>query len=142
MNSILENFLNNYKLFDIDNSEKLDLTNKEDVQKFHEKIDELRKNDAFLSLTKLFGYDLADELDALDEFADKTYEKTHENDNNYIDRPSTKLTTEQGLQVHKLVQEYVDSMIKPYNYGQLSNDQINDAYAGLYEFAAWILNKK
>lgn len=142
MNSILENFLNSYKLFDIDNSEKLDLTNKEDVQKFHEKIDELRKNDAFLSLTKLFGYDLADELDALDEFADKTYEKTHENDNNYIDRPSTKLTTEQGLQVHKLVQEYVDSMIKPYNYGQLSNDQINDAYAGLYEFAAWILNKK
>lgn len=139
---MLKNFLNNHELFDIDNGEKLDLTNKEDVQKFHEKINELRENDIFLSLTKLFGYDLVDELDALDEFADKAYKKAHENDNKHIDRPSTKLTTEQGLQVHKLVQEYVDTMIRPYNDGQLSNDQINDAYAGLYEFAAWILNKK
>lgn len=142
MNSILENFLNNHEVFDIDNGEKLDLTNKEDVQKFHEKINELRENDTFLSLAKLFGYDLVDELDALDEFADKAYEKAHENDNKHIDRPSAKLTAEQGLQVHKLVQEYVDTMIKPYNDGRLSNDQINDAYAGLYEFAAWILNKK
>ena len=32
-------------------------------------------------------------------------------------------------------------MIKPYNNGLLTNQQINDAYAGLYEFAAWIMNR-
>ena len=56
-------------------------------------------------------------------------------------RPSELLTINQKLQLHKLVQEYVDTAIKPFNKGILSNDQINDAYAGLYEFAAWILNK-
>ena len=57
-------------------------------------------------------------------------------------RPSELLTIPQKLQLHKLVQEYVDTAIKPFNKGILTNDQINDAYAGLYEFGAWILNKK
>lgn len=56
-------------------------------------------------------------------------------------RPSELLSIEQKLQLHKLVQEYVDTTIRPFNKGILSNDQINDAYAGLYEFGAWILNK-
>ena len=55
--------------------------------------------------------------------------------------PSQRLTVPQKLQLHKIVQEYVDTMIKPYNDGHLTNEQINDAYAGLYEFAAWIMNK-
>lgn len=140
----MENFLE--RLFNnVNEDERLDLTKKEDVEKFHEKINELRKNEAFLSLAQLFGYDLTDELDTLDEFADNTFKKAEEKrkqEEKKIERPSTKLTTEQGLQVHKLVQEYVDTMIRPFNNGVLSNDQINDAYAGLYEFAAWILNKK
>lgn len=140
----MENFLE--RLFNnVNENERLDLTKKEDVEKFHEKINELRENEAFLSLAQLFGYDLTDELDTLDEFADNTFKKAEEKrkqEENKIERPSTKLTTEQGLQVHKLVQEYVDTMIRPFNNGVLSNDQINDAYAGLYEFAAWILNKK
>lgn len=56
-------------------------------------------------------------------------------------RPSQKLSISQKLQLHKIVQEYVDTMIKPFNNGHLTNGQINDAYAGLYEFAAWIMNK-
>lgn len=140
----MENFLE--RLFNnVNEDERLDLTKKEDVEKFHEKINELRENEAFLSLAQLFGYDLTDELDTLDEFADNTFKKAEEKrkqEEKKIERPSTKLTTEQGLQVHKLVQEYVDTMIRPFNNGVLSNDQINDAYAGLYEFAAWILNKK
>lgn len=56
-------------------------------------------------------------------------------------KPSEDLTINQKLQLHKIVQEYVDTMIKPYNNGSLTNQQINDAYAGLYEFAAWIMNK-
>lgn len=56
-------------------------------------------------------------------------------------KPSEDLTINQKLQLHKIVQEYVDTMIKPYNNGLLTNQQINDAYAGLYEFAAWIMNR-
>lgn len=140
----MENFLK-HLLDSVNEDERLDLTKKEDVEKFHEKINELRENEAFLTLTQIFGYDLTDELDELDKFADNTFQKAEEKrkqEEKKIERPSTKLTTEQGLQIHKLVQEYVDTMVRPFNNGVLSNDQINDAYAGLYEFASWILNKK
>ena len=140
----MENFLK-HLLDSVNEDEKLDLTKKEDVEKFHEKINELRENEAFLTLTQIFGYDLTNELDELDKFADNTFQKAEEKrkqEEKKIERPSTKLTTEQGLQIHKLVQEYVDTMVRPFNNGVLSNAQINDAYAGLYEFAAWILNKK
>lgn len=140
----MENFLK-HLLDSVNEDERLDLTKKEDVEKFHEKINELRENEAFLTLTQIFGYDLTDELNELDKFADNTFQKAEEKrkqEEKKIERPSTKLTTEQGLQIHKLVQEYVDTMVRPFNNGVLSNDQINDAYAGLYEFAAWILNKK
>lgn len=140
----MENFLK-HLLDSVNEDEILDLTKKEDVEKFHEKINELRENEAFLTLTRIFGYDLTDELDELDKFADNTFQKAEEKrkqEEKKIERPSAKLTTEQGLQIHKLVQEYVDTMVRPFNNGVLSNAQINDAYAGLYEFAAWILNKK
>ena len=140
----MENFLK-HLLDSVNEDEKLDLTKKEDVEKFHEKINELRENEAFLTLAQIFGYDLTDELNELDKFADNTFQKAEEKrkqEEKKIERPSTKLTTEQGLQIHKLVQEYVDTMVRPFNNGVLSNAQINDAYAGLYEFAAWILNKK
>lgn len=140
----MENFLK-HLLDSVNEDEKLDLTKKEDVEKFHEKINELRENEAFLALTQIFGYDLTDELDELDKFADNTFQKAEEKrkqEEKKIERPSAKLTTEQGLQIHKLVQEYVDTMVRPFNNGVLSNAQINDAYAGLYEFAAWIINKK
>ena len=140
----MENFLK-HLLDSVNEDEKLDLTKKEDVEKFHEKINELRENAEFLTLAQIFGYDLTDELDELDKFADNTFQKAEEKrkqEEKKIERPSAKLTTEQGLQIHKLVQEYVDTMVRPFNNGVLSNAQINDAYAGLYEFAAWILNKK
>ena len=140
----MENFLK-HLLDSVNEDERLDLAKKEDVEKFHEKINELRENAAFLTLAQIFGYDLTDELNELDKFADNTFQKAEEKrkqEEKKIERPSTKLTTEQGLQIHKLVQEYVDTMVRPFNNGVLSNAQINDAYAGLYEFAAWILNKK
>lgn len=140
----MENFLK-HLLDSVNEDERLDLAKKEDVEKFHEKINELRENEAFLTLAQIFGYDLTDELNELDKFADNTFQKAEEKrkqEEKKIERPSTKLTTEQGLQIHKLVQEYVDTMVRPFNNGVLSNAQINDAYAGLYEFAAWILNKK
>lgn len=56
-------------------------------------------------------------------------------------RPSELLNVNQKLQLHKIVQEYVDTMIKPFNKNVLTTQQINDAYAGLYEFAAWVMNR-
>ena len=57
----MENFLK-HLLDSVNEDEKLDLTKKEDVEKFHKKINELRENEAFLTLTRIFGYDLTDEL--------------------------------------------------------------------------------
>lgn len=68
-------------------------------------------------------------------------DEPEEDENPKFVRPSQKLSIQQKLQLHKIVQEYVDTMIKPYNNGLLTNQQINDAYAGLYEFAAWVMNK-
>lgn len=68
-------------------------------------------------------------------------EKDHSEEEKKFKKPSEDLTISQKLQLHKIVQEYVDTMIKPYNNGSLTNQQINDAYAGLYEFAAWVMNK-
>lgn len=68
-------------------------------------------------------------------------DEPEEDENPKFVRPSQKLSIQQKLQLHKIVQEYVDTMIKPFNDGHLTNGQINDAYAGLYEFAAWIMNR-
>lgn len=57
----------------------------------------------------------------------------------YPELPSSKLTSEQKQNIHKIVTEYVDTMIRPYT--DMSNDVINDAYAGLFEFASWVLKK-
>jgi len=54
-------------------------------------------------------------------------------------RPSEKLSTQDSLDLHKVVGEYVDTMIKPYT--DFDKNTVNDIYAGLFEFAAWMLNK-
>lgn len=67
--------------------------------------------------------------------------KEDENPKSKFIRPSESLSVNQKLQLHNIVQEYVDTCIKPFNNGVLSDKQINDAYAGLYEFGAWIMNR-
>lgn len=124
--------------------ETLDLSKREDVEKLHDAVEELRSNKLFSPLfNSLFDTKI---FDTIDELVDNIHEQLKEenDEKNELaapERPSQKLTTEQGLQIHKLTQEYVDTMIKPYNNGLLTDEQINDAYAGLYEFAAWILTK-
>lgn len=141
MNNLLEDILNNVSAVYKSDS-KLDLTKKEDLQKFHDIMKSLRKNENLLMIAHMCGYDnLDEEFDNIDKMADDIYESAHKNDT-HIERPSDKLTTDQGLQIHNIVGEYVDTMIRPYNDGQLSNEQINNAYAGLYEFCAWLLYKK
>ena len=121
---------------------ELDLTKKEDVQKFHELVNELKDNLLVSTLvTSLVGENNGF-FDKLDAFADKYYQEAHKDDQPQIDRPSNHIPTNVGLQIHKLVQEYVDTMIKPYAKGILDNKSINDAYAGIYEYSCWLYNHK
>ena len=152
-----------------DNSQTFDLTTKEGYKGFKNAIKELRESDS--SVFNIFGIDIDEWLDNVEELGESLHNVNKDNkdrkeivkdavkqmEHTVIDhsdevceepetteefkRPSELLTINQKLQLHKLVQEYVDTTIKPFNKGVLTNDQINDAYAGLYEFGAWILNK-
>ena len=156
-----------------DEVNNIDLTNDKDYNNIVKKIKDLKSsnNGTFKLLSSLVG--INDEVyDSLLEILEKrrnelleekeeiqntkeeiqindypatkiVKDKSEEPKKEEIHRPSQDISTEAGLQIHKLVQEYVDTMIKPYNpkVGGLTTKQINDAYAGLYEFAAWLYNK-
>lgn len=117
--------------------EKLDLTNPKDNARFRELVEQLKDNELFAPLAQLFGLDIDELIEKLNDVADKALPEKEEK----IERPSAKLSTEVGLQIHKIVTEYVDTMIKPYADPNMSKKVINDAYAGLYEFAAWMYNR-
>ena len=148
------------------NTETYDLTTKKGYDKFKKAIAELR--DSGYPLFNLFNIDMDEWLDNVAELGEAIYNKNNsdkksvvkeavkqmerkevdhteedeeDEDTKEFKRPSELLSVDQKLQLHKLVQEYVDTAIKPFNKGALTNDQINDAYAGLYEFGAWILNR-
>lgn len=142
---------------------EIDLTKKEDCEYLLNTINELKENPLFNFLGSLFGLDeeslnkvtkkIEDAEEAITK-KEKQEEKKpvqkvvidksiEEEPKKTIERPSQKIDVNAGLQIHKLVQEYIDTMIKPYNpkVGGLTTEQVNDAYAGLYEFACWIYNK-
>lgn len=90
---------------------------------------------------------------------DKDYcvheEVTGENDtdeqiSNEIDKnesfgiPSSKIENiDTKMQIHRLTQEYVDTMLKPYmEKGENTTNNINNAYTALFEFACWIYSHK
>ena len=118
--------------------EKLDLTNEKDNKRFKELVAQLPDNEIFKPLAQLFGFDVDELVEKLNDIANKSLPKKEEK----IKRPSQQIPTEAGLQIHKLVSEYVDTMIKPYLAPNADKNVVNDAYAGLYEFACWIYNKK
>ena len=65
---------------------------------------------------------------------------TCENNKESIDWPSSHLNYKQTKNVWKLVDEYIETMVKPYvNVDDEYLDKVGD---GLFEFAAWLLNKK
>ena len=136
MNTFLK-VLNDLSEIEVPEINKIDLTKQEDRDLVRETINDLRNNELFSSLLSLFCDDNI--FDRLDNELNKIEEK----ENKKVKRPSELISTEAGLQIHKLVQEYVDTMIKPYNptEGGLTQKAINDAYAGLYEFSCWLYNK-
>lgn len=149
---------------DNDNVETYDLSTKEGHEEFKKTVNELKNNVTAKAVLEMFGVNCDEFLDNLDQLGNDLAEKSQANnkkendvkqisrkevDHSYDDkendkqfnRPSSLLNVDQQLQLHKIVQEYIDTMIKPYNNNVLTNNQINDAYAGLYEFAAWIMNR-
>ena len=140
---------------DNDNVKVYDLSTDEGIKGYNKQLDKLSETD--LDFLNDFGIDTKKLIKEMRNLGNHIYESNkedekpaqHQLDRKTVDhtvdekfeRPSDKLSVDQKLQLHKITQEYVDTMIKPYNNGQLNNAQINDAYAGLFEFAAWIMNR-
>lgn len=74
---------------------------------------------------------------------EKVDEDDAEEDKEVIDNFSTKVTAKESLQIHKIVSEYIDSVIKPRvkKLGYNNDDMIDSVYEALYEFACWMLLK-
>ena len=122
--------------------EVFDLTTKEGLEGYNKQLDQLENSD--LSILKLFGIDGNDIIDKLRDIGNAIYEnntKEEEEETPKFIRPSDLLDVDKKLQIHKIVQEYIDTMVKPFNNGKLTKNQINDAYAGLFEFACWVMNR-
>jgi len=149
----LVNLLNELFEFDKSGISDLDINKKEDREELINELNKLKESPFFIMFSHFFGIDEEDINDIINKINKYQQEekkkissgvvRTEVKDKSeVIDRPSQHINTQIGLQIHKLVQEYVDTMIKPYNHNQISQQQMNDAYAGLYEFACWIYNHK
>jgi hypothetical protein len=144
---------------DYDDMQVHDLSTDEGLKGFNKQLDQIEN--AELDVLNSFGINSKEWIKSMRDLGQKIHDQNKKNDiikksvnqmkrkeedhskeleDNFV-RPSQKLSINQKLQLHKIVQEYVDKMIKPYNNGLLTNQQINDAYAGLYEFAAWLMNR-
>ena len=119
------------------NTDKLDFTKKEDVEKLHDTVDELKSYDLF---STFFGDEYAKFLDLLQDYADKTYEESHKDDVKEPEKPSSKLKNDvMKEKLQKLTSEYVDEVIKP--NAKLTDEQLKSVLEGLFEFACWIYNR-
>ena len=149
-------FFNGNEVEEKNDVEKLDLGKDEDYAKFNKYVDECKKicdaDDSKSNLTRvlfetIFGFDMKDIVDDLKKAGDEIHEqavKERKKEEKKVEKkvpelPSSKCTLEQQSQIHKLVTEYVDTIIRPHT--NMSDDVINDAYAGLFEFACWVLKK-
>ena len=119
------------------NTDKLDFTKKEDVEKLHNTVDELKSYDLF---NTFFCDEYTKFLDSLQDYADKTYEESHKDDAKEPEKPSSKLKNDvMKEKLQKLTSEYVDEVIKP--NAKLTDEQIKSVLEGLFEFACWIYNR-
>ena len=100
------------------------------------------KNELIELFKDLFGLDLSDVASTIDSLLDEySSNLDEEKEEKTPARPSEKIKdVNVGLNIHKLVQGYVDEYIKP-SFKDASTDTINDIYAGLYEFACYIYTK-
>ena len=132
-----------------------DLTTDEGFEGYNEQLKELSKQ-LDSSIFKYLGINQETLINGLKQMGEEIHNASKK-ENNKIEkpvdnkqekkeeykftRPSDLLSVDKKLQIHKIVQEYVNTMVKPFNNGQLTDNQINDAYAGLFEFACWVMNR-
>ena len=124
--------------------EKLDLTNDEDYEKFNKYVEDCKSilndsnNSLLNNLFKLFeGVDVNKFVDDIKKAGDEIHKEAQKKKVPKL--PSSNTPINKQLQIHKLVGEYVDTIIKPNT--NMSKKTIDDAYAGLFEFACWLMNK-
>lgn len=150
------------------NMDVLDLTNENDYKKYNELIDNLEslmpECNSFLSL---FGFDdnnICEKFREIGKLIHDNKEKDKEKDkdncetkidvkneeenniNNAVTKnviPSANINNiDTKLQIHRLTQEYIDTMMKPYlEKSENMTKQLNNAYTALFEFACWIYNR-
>ena len=142
-------------MFDNENKndvEKLDLHKDEDYAKFNKYVDECKKicdeDDSTSNLTRLlfetlFGFDMKDVVDDIKKAGDEIHEKAvkerKKEEKKVPELPSKKTSLETQANIHKIVGEYVDTYIRP--YGKMDRKVVDDVYAGLFEFACWVMNR-
>lgn len=151
MKNSIFNFCNLFENLIDEPVEKLDLTKDDDYKKFNESLDKISEIMNESEMNPLFKLFLSDDLiDELRELGKEAHDNNDEhkceckkqckcNKKTEPELPSSKCTLEQQANIHKIVTEYVETIIRPNT--NMSDDVINDAYAGLYEFACWVLNK-
>lgn len=132
--------------------EKLDLGKDEDYAKFNNLVDECKKvcndDDSTSVLTKqlfetLFGFDMNDIIDDIKKAGDDIHEQAvkerTKEEKKVPELPSNSTPFDKQVNLHKIVGEYVDTYIRP--YGKMDTKVVDDVYAGLFEFACWIMNR-
>ncbi len=133
---------------DTEDIEKLDLTKDEDYAKFNKYVDECDKicnnDDSVNNLTRLlfstiFGFDLKDIIKDIKEAGDEIHNEAIKNEKKVPELPSKSVPMDMQLHLHKIVGEYVDTYIRP--YGKMDKKVVDDVYAGLFEFACWVINR-
>ena len=145
-------FFNADEIEEMKDVEKLDLGKDEDYAKFNNLVDECKKvcndDDSTSVLTKqlferLFGFDMNDIIDDIKKAGDDIHEQAvkerKKEENKVPELPSKSTPFDKQVNLHKIVGEYVDTYIRP--YGKMDTKVVDDVYAGLFEFACWIMNR-
>jgi len=133
-----------------DKSEKIDLSTTEGYEKYKTLINELESS---VKDNWLFGSIITPEvIENFRTFGKTVHEEAMEKNTEVaLDEPkeekvfpSSKIENiDTKMQIHRLTQEYVDTMLKPYmEKGPNTTNNINNAYTALFEFACWIFNHK
>lgn len=127
------------------NSEKIDLSTTEGYDKYQKLVDELEstiKDNWFFS-----NIITPEVIENFRTIGKEAHENVVKNDTNTVETnvfPSSKIENiDTKMQIHRLTQEYVDTMLKPYmEKGENTTNNINNAYTALFEFACWIYSHK
>lgn len=128
--------------------ENLDLTKEEDYKKFKKYISECRElaeeNNIFDSFFSMFcGLDMKELLDTIEEIGDTIFNEAQKKEENKVQKvpelPSKSTPLDKQQQMHNVVGQYVDEYIRP--YGNMKPEVVDDVYAGLFEFACWVMNR-